>query len=85
MRPVLPPCSTEALKIRYAALGGVLSGDGSLNGLIDTTPNRLAPEFSARFVDPSTFVSRGSLTIPLPRQPETVTTAVRRTLPGQQA
>jgi len=29
MRPVLPPCSTEALKIRYAALGGVLSGDGS--------------------------------------------------------
>jgi len=36
----------------------------SLNGLIDTIPNRLAPEFSARFVDPSTFVSRGSLTVP---------------------
>jgi hypothetical protein len=34
MRPVLPPCSTEALKIRYAALGGVLSGDGwrAVNG-----------------------------------------------------
>lgn len=36
MRPVLPPCSTEALKIRYAALGGVLSGDGSLAVMVES-------------------------------------------------
>jgi hypothetical protein len=57
--------ATDATQARRC----VLFTKGWLNGRIETTPDRLAPEFSARFVDLWTSVSRGSLRPPYSRQP----------------